>query len=211
MSPSAARMAEVVETTEMADSVEQVVERPQVAEVIETGGSNEPALIRNLLQRVEALTGANRRIPPSSTTSPVRGNELQVVLDQVATQHDRGPPEQDGERCGVCAGSFGERPRARCAGCSKRIHKIGCVTYMTVTTKLQAGMCNLCCNRVNRWMDEVREYSSNTGQLWREDDWLKRLVKSHSEGLALSHHAYRPFNELQNFLWKTLGQGLLIR
>ena len=40
MSPSVARMAEVVETSEMADSVEQVVERPQVAEVIETAGSD---------------------------------------------------------------------------------------------------------------------------------------------------------------------------
>ena len=60
-------------------------------------------------------------------------------------------------------------------------------------------------------MDEVREYLSNTSQLWREDDWLRRLVKSHSEGLALSHHTFRPFNELQTFLWKALGQGLVIR
>ena len=101
MSPSAATstagMAEVVETTEMADSVEQVVERPQVAEVIETAGSDEPTLIRNLMQRVGAFTGVNSRIPPSSTTSSVRGNDLQIVADQVAAQHDRGPPEQDGE------------------------------------------------------------------------------------------------------------------
>merc|ERR1711973_584575 len=74
-----------------------------------------------------------------------------------------------------------------------------------------AGMCNVCCDRVSEWMDEVREYSFNTGQMWQEDDWLKKLVKLHSEGLALSHQTLKPLNELQTFLWKALGQGLVIR
>ena len=151
MSPSVARMAEVVETTEMADSVEQVEEGPQAAEVTETAGSDEPSLIRELMQRVGSFSGANRRVPTSSSTSSAQGPDLQVVIDQVAAQHEEASPE-DGEKCGVCAGSFRQRQRARCSGCSKRIHRDGCVTYMTLTTKLQAGMCNLCCNRVNSLM-----------------------------------------------------------
>ena len=208
MSPNYAEMAEIIETDQQTAPVVQVEESP-VAVDNGAAGSVEPTLIRGLMQRVGAFTGAAIRVPSSRATSPMQGSELQEVIDRVSAQHDeRGPPEWDGERCGVCAGSFGGRPRARCAGCSKRIHKIGCVTCVTVTSSLQAGMCNLCCNRVSEWMGEVREYSSNTSQRWREDEWLKRLVKSQSEGLALSHHECGPFNELQSFLWKALGQGL---
>ena len=41
-------MAEVVETTEEAVSVEQVEEGPQAAEVTETAGSDEPSLLSGI-------------------------------------------------------------------------------------------------------------------------------------------------------------------
>ena len=128
-------MAEVVESTERADTVEQVEGSPRAVEVPESAGSEEPSLIRGLMQRIGAFGGANRRAPTSrSSTSSVQGNDLQVVIDQVAAQHSE-DSSSEGEKCGVCARSFRQRLRARCAGCSKRIHRDGCITYMTLTTK----------------------------------------------------------------------------
>ena len=61
MSPSDAGMAEVVETTQRTVPVVQVEESPQVAEVTEAAGSEEPTLIRGLMQRVEAFAGVNKK------------------------------------------------------------------------------------------------------------------------------------------------------
>ena len=152
-------MAEVVESIVRADSAERVEEGPQAVVITETAGPVGPSFVRSLMQRLGSLGGANRRDPTSRSSTPtVRGYSLQVAIDQVAAQQPEDSSEE-GERCGVCARSFTGHVRARCPGCSKRIHKDGCVTYMALTTKLQAGMCNVCCNRVNEWMDEVREYT----------------------------------------------------
>ena len=84
----------------MADSVEQVEEGPQAAEVTETAGSDEPSLIRDLMQRLGSFGGANRRVPTSrSSTSSAQGNDLQVVIDQVAAQHSE-DSSSEGEKCG---------------------------------------------------------------------------------------------------------------
>ena len=98
-----------------------------------------------------------------------------------------------------------------CVGCTRRVHKNYCVRYMKLSENLRAGMCNVCCGKVEDYILDVEEYSDAQGLTWNQESWVRRLVKSHSRGLGLAHQTFRPFNRLQQFLWTALGRGLVVR
>ena len=105
-------MEEASEQIERADPVELVVRRPRALEEAESAGSEEPSVIRDLMQRARVFARANRSVTTISSTSSVQGNNLQAVLDQVAAQHPDDSSSSDGEKCGVYSRSFRNRPRA---------------------------------------------------------------------------------------------------
>ena len=77
MSPNSARMEEACESTEIADPVELVVSSPQAVEVAESVGSEEPSLIKGLMQRIGAFGRANRPVPITNVpTSSIQGSNL---------------------------------------------------------------------------------------------------------------------------------------
>ena len=130
----------------------------------------------------------------------------QVPDDDESPDEDSSSSTSGGERCGVCSRSIRNRPIAKCAGCTKRVHKDYCVNYMRMSTTLRAGMCVMCCDKVQSWFTEIMEYATASGLTWNQEDWLRKLVKSHSRGIGLSHQTFRPFNRLQEFLWIALGR-----
>ena len=69
----------------------------------------------------------------------------------------------------------------------------------------------MCCQQVEDLFTEVREYVDTSGLVWNQEDWLRKLIKSHSRGIGLSHQTCRPFNRLQRFIWLALGRGLTVR
>ena len=83
--------------------------------------------------------------------------------------------------------------------------------YMKMSENLRAGMCNMCCGKVEDLMLEVREFTDTQGLTCNQEDWLRKLVKSHSRGIGLAYQTFRPFNRLQKFLWEALGRGLVVR
>ena len=194
-------------------------------EVIEVESSLDPeesSMIASLLQRVRHYGQAGRQVQEQIVEAPEEsGDDLQEMLNEVADQvpDDDEPPDDDpssstsgGEKCGVCERSFRNRgPTVTCAGCTKKVHKNYCVKYMRMSTNLRAGMCNMCCGKVEDWYTEVREYVNTQGLTWNQEDWLRKLVKSHSRGIGLSYQTFRPFNRLQRFLWTALGRGLIVR
>merc|ERR1711973_74075 len=98
-----------------------------------------------------------------------------------------------------------------CSGCGKIVHKSYCVRYTRMSESYRAGMCNICCNKVEGMILEVQNYTEAQGLAWRQESWLKKLVKSHSRGFGLEYQSCRVFNKLQKFLWQALGRGLVIR
>ena len=69
----------------------------------------------------------------------------------------------------------------------------------------------MCCQQVEDLITEVREYADTSGFVWNQEDWLRKLIESHSRGIGLSHQTFRPFNRLQRFIWLALGRGLTVR
>ena len=69
----------------------------------------------------------------------------------------------------------------------------------------------MCCQQVENLFTEVREYVDTSGLVWNQENWLRKLIKSHSRGIGLSQQTCRPFNRLQRFIWLALGRGLTVR
>ena len=106
-------MAEVGDSIVRVDSTEQVEQDPQAGVITEPTGPVGPSFIRSLMRRLGSLGGANPSYSTSRSSTPsVRGNGLQEMVDQVATQQPDDSSEE-GERCGVCARSFRGHVRAR--------------------------------------------------------------------------------------------------
>ena len=49
---------------------------------------------------------------------------------------------------------------------------------MAIAKSYEAGMCNLCCAKVLSVFEEVREFVTNAGMDWDEDEWLRKLIKT---------------------------------
>ena len=179
------------------DTVELLSSSPEVQEVESSLDPGESVLITGLMQRVSQYGQARRQVQEQIVEAPEESDGLQEVLDEVAGQvpDDDESPDDDsssstsgGEKCGVCERSFRNRgPVVRCAGCTKRVHRDYCVNYMRMSTNLRAGMCSMCCV-----FTEVREYANASGLTWNQEDWLRKLVRSHSRGIGLSHQILRP-------------------
>ena len=195
----------------------EVLGPPEVLEVESSLDLEESALVPGLMERVREYGQARRRVQEQIVEAPEESDGLQEVLDEVAGQVPDGDesPDDDyssstpgGEKCGVCERSFRNRgPVVRCVGCTKRVHRDYCVKYMRLSTNLRAGMCSVCCQQVEDLFIEVREYVDISGLVWNQEDWLRKLIKSHSRGKGLSHQTFRPFNRLQRFIWLALGRG----
>ena len=196
-------MNQVVEARSRADTV-------SVVSVTSSEPGDESGLLTGLWRRVRDAVHS----PANST-----GN-LQEVLNEVSGQAQDEPvpseaPSSSGtdvEKCGVCERSFRHRgPKVTCSGCGKNAHKNYCVRYTKMSENYRAGMCNICCNKVEDMILDVREYTESQGLNWRQETWLKKLVKSHSRGFGLEYQSFRVFNKLQKFIWQALGRGLVIR
>ena len=185
---------------------------------------DESTLIPGLERRVRQFGQSRRQVQAQQQiveAPEVSDGGLQEMFDEVAGQApgsrissggDCSSSKPDDEKCGVCERSFRHRgPILKCAGCAKDVHRNFCVTYMKLSPTYRAGVCNLCKDQVENWIEEVKEYTHTSGFVWNQDDWLKRLVKSHSRGMELSRQAVRPFNRLQKFIWLALGRGLRVR
>ena len=46
---------------------------------------------------------------------------------------------------------------------------------------------------------------------WDEDRWITKLLKSQRQGMSLALSVNGTLNELQNFIWRALKQGLILR
>ena len=82
---------------------------------------------------------------------------------------------------------------------------------MTVAYSYQIGMCDVCCDKVSQWFDEIRDFVKATNMSWDEDKWFEQLMKSAQKGCALSQTRNPTMNDLQNFFWRALKQGLIVR
>ena len=157
--------------------MEQVVgtqHHANAEEIISVASSGEPeesSIISDLWRRVRRYGQSSRRAQEQIVQAPEEGDDnLQEMLNEVAGQvpDDDGPPDDEpsssasgGEKCGVCERSFRNRgPTVTCAGCTKKVHKNYCVKYMKLSENLRAGMCNMCCGKVEDFILEVREYSN---------------------------------------------------
>ena len=104
------------------------------------------------------------------------------------------------------ARSFNHRgPTVTCKGCAKRVHKSYCARYMKMSENLRAGMCFRCCDKVEEIILDVREHVESQGLTWKQEAWLKKLVKSYSRGIGLEHQSFRLFNRLQKFIFGRLS------
>ena len=205
MSPNSARM--------------EVAGSSEVVSVASSREPEEPGIIQDLWRRVSRY---RRRTQEDQVVAREPSDDLQDVLNEVSGQvpDDEGPPDEEPpsssvsgvERCGVCERSFRNRgPTVTCAGCTKKVHKNYCVKYMKLSENLRAGMCNMCCGKVEDLLLDVVEYADAQGLTWNQEDWLRKLIKSHSRGIGLAYQTFRPFNRLQRFLWTALGRGLVVR
>ena len=145
---------------------------PEAQEVESSLDPGKSVLMTGLMQRVRQFGQANRQVQEQIVEAPEEGDDLQEVLNQVAGQvpDDDESPDDDsssstssGEKCGVCSRSLRNRPIAKCAGCTKRVHKDYCVNYMRMSTNLRAGMCSMCCEKVENWFTEIRVYATTSG------------------------------------------------
>ena len=210
------------------DQVVEVQSQPDAVSVISVQSSSvdaeETTLIQDLWRRVRSRMG---RRPPQGRDANASGGsspsgDLQGMLNEVSGQvpeEQPGPPDDapsssasTAEKCSVCERSFRHRgPTVTCSGCSKKVHKSYCVRYMKLSENLRAGMCNICCDKVEELILDVQEHSVAQGLTWKQESWVKKLAKSHSRGIGLEYQAFRPFNRLQRFLWTALGRGLVVR
>ena len=182
--------------------MDQVVQpQPDVVSVVSVTSSaeaEESGLILDLWRRVSRM---GRRTPQGQVVHAPEGSSptgnLQGMLNEVSGQvpDEPGPSEDapsssgpDVEKCGVCERSFRYRgPKVTCSGCSKKVHKNYCVKYMKMSENLRAGMCNICCDKVEELILDVREYTEAQGLNWKQEARVKKLVKSHSRGIGLEY------------------------
>ena len=162
MSPSSVRM--------------EVAGSSEVVSVASSAEPEEPGLIQDLWRRVSRY---GRRAQEGQIVAREESGDLQGMLNEVSGQvpHE-GPPDEEPpsssesgvQRCGVCERSFRDRgPTATCPGCTKRVHKHYCVRYTRLSENLQAGMCNVCCVKVEAGIWDVEDYSTAQGVTWNRE------------------------------------------
>ena len=167
--------------------MEQVVgtqHHANAEEIISVASSGEPeesSMISESWRRVRRYGLSTRQAQEQIAEAPEEGDDhLQEMLNEVSGQvpDDDGPPDDEppsssaagGEKCGVCERSFRNRgPTVTCAGCTKRVHKNYCVRYMKLSENLRAGMCNVCCGKVEDYILDVEEYSVAQGVTWNRE------------------------------------------
>ena len=197
-------------------AMDQVVEAQHHSDVISVSSAT-PAEQRDESSVVDALTDRVREYIRTRTSdedqSRVSGEEphyLQDMLNQVSGQvldvevppaeEDAPSSTDDMEKCSACERSFRFRgPTLVCTGCSRTVHKNYCVRYMEISENLSAGMCIICCDKVDELILDIRRYYELHGMMWNQEAWIRKLTKSFARGIGLEYHSYRSINRLQKF------------
>ena len=167
------------------EQITEAQERPEAVPVVEVESSVEgehPGILVNIWDRMSRF--GRRQV--SSERDRDSSRDLEDMLNDVAgnVPDDESPPDDEpssssstADRCGVCDRSFRNRGvRVLCTGCGKQVHKEHCVKYVQLSEYLQAGMCVICCNKVQDLIEDTREYLVGEGLDWDQENWLRKLV-----------------------------------
>ena len=72
-------------------------------------------------------------------------------------------------------------------------------------------MCRTCREDIVARLEEVRRSSESDNLRWAERTWLRKLFKAHKEGMRLSNTGNDQLDEVQNFLFRALRHGQVVK